>query len=441
MERNIWRTSETHLDNTGKTDVTEGLQALIDAAAAEGGMVLVERGTYLTASLFLKSGMEFRLEEGAVLLGTTDESRYPVIRTRVAGVEMDWYPGILNCNGQQHVTISGPGTIDGQGEYWWDKYWGPDEKSGMRGEYDKKGLRWACDYDCRRVRNVVVMDSSQVELKDFTSTRSGFWNVHICYSSQVHVDGIRITACGLHSPSTDGIDIDSSEDVLVEHCVTSCNDDSICIKSGRDADGLRVGRPCRRIVVQDCEIQAGFGVTIGSEVSGGVSDVTLRNIRYRGTDCGFRIKSSIARRGYIRNVLVENLDMVNVKYLFHMCLNWNPAYSYCSLPEGYACDGGLPESWQKLLERIPDEVPLTQVSDIEIRNVKARYEDDYDGISRAFHLEGFASEPIRRLTFRDMDLSCKEFGVIDYTRDIRFEHVSVSVSGARDEKNDSYDNR
>ena len=437
--RPIFKTSDRQIDDSGSQHVTAELQQLIDDTARAGGILVLEKGIYLTASLFLKSNMEFCFEEGAVLLGTTDESRYPVLPARVAGIEMDWYPGILNCNGQEHVTICGAGTIDGQGEYWWRKYWGDDMQGGMRQEYDRKGLRWACDYDCMRVRNVVIMESADVTLKDFTSSQSGFWNVHICYSRHVHVDGIRISSCGMESPSTDGIDIDSCQHVLVENCITSCNDDSICIKSGRDADGVRVNRPCHDITIQNCEILAGFGVTIGSEVSGGVYDVKIRNLTYRGTDCGFRIKSSVARRGYIKNILVDGLEMVNVKYPFHLFLNWNPAYSICELPEGY--EGEVPKHWHKLLQPISDQIPNTAVSDITIRNVKARNEPGYHGISRAFQIEGFADQPIRRLVFERVSLSCKEFGVINYTSDLEFKQTEISVSGAHNQENDDYDNR
>lgn len=437
--RPVFKTSDKSIDCTGSSIVTAALQELIDEAAAAGGIVLLEKGIYQTASLFLKSHMEFVFEDGATLLGTTDESQYPVIPTRVAGIEMDWYPGVLNCNGQTDVVIRGNGTIDGQGEYWWNKYWGTDMRGGYRKEYDAKGLRWASDYDCMRVRNVVIMESSDITLKDVTSTRSGFWNFHICYSENIHVDGVKIASCGLLSPSTDGIDIDSCSHVLVENCVTSCNDDSICIKSGRDADGLRVNRPCHDITVQNCQINAGFGVTIGSEVSGGVYDITLKNLKYHGTDCGFRIKSSVARRGYIRDITVDGLEMVNVKYPFHFFLNWNPAYSYCELPEGYV--GEIPAHWKRMLEQIPDEISKTKVSDITIRNVKAYNEEGYDGISRAFNLEGFAEVPMERITLENVELSCKEFGIINYVKDIRMRNTTISVSGARDEKNDDYDNR
>lgn len=131
--------------------------------------------------------------------------------------------------------------------------------------------------------------------------------------------------------------------------------------------------------------------------------------------------------------------MVNVKYPFHFFLNWNPAYSYCELPKDYT--GEIPVHWQKLLEKIPDEISKTKVSDITIRNVTARNEDDYQGISRAFNIEAFEDVPIERLTFDHVSLSCREFGIINYVKDLRLLDTQISVFGARDEKNDEYDNR
>lgn len=439
MSRPIFKTSDRAIDGSGKVLVTKALQALIDEAAEVQGIVVLEKGVYLTAPLFLKSHMELHFEDGATLLGTTDETQIPVIPTRAAGIEMDWYPGILNCNYQEDVAISGNGIIDGQGEYWWEKYWGTDCTGGYRKVYDAKGLRWAADYDCMRVRNVVVFESRNVTLKDFASERSGFWNIHIVYSSDVHVDGVKIRNCGSRSPSTDGIDIDSCERVLVENCITECNDDSICIKSGRDFDGHRVKRPCHDIVVQNCEMRSGFGVTLGSEVSGGVYNITLRNLKYHGTDCGFRIKSSIARKGYIKDILVENLEMVNVKYAFHFDLNWFPEYSICTMPENY--EGEIPAHWEKLLQVLPADIPNTQVSNLTIRNVRSTMEEGYDGISRAFHMQGFADIPIRGISMEDVNIICSEFGVINYVEGISMKNVNISVCGERNAENDVYDNR
>ena len=168
--KKIFNPKEFGAAGDGVTLDTEAIQRAIDAAeesvsgAEEGAcaVVVLEKGVYLTGSLFLKSNLELRLERGAVLLGTTEETCYPILPTRVAGIEMEWPVGILNINGQHHVKITGNGCIDGQGPYWWDKYWGQDKTGGMRKYYDANGLRWCVDYDCRRVRNLVVMESENI---------------------------------------------------------------------------------------------------------------------------------------------------------------------------------------------------------------------------------------------------------------------------------------
>lgn len=421
----------------GTTLDTEALQAAIDAAAKVCGRVAVPPGTYLTASLFLGSDMEFCLEEGAVLLGTTDESRYPILPTRVAGVEMEWPVGILNVNGQKNVKISGSGRIDGNGPFWWDKYWGADQKGGMRKEYDARGLRWCVDYDCRRPRNLVVMESENVELSGLEIVRSGFWNVHICYSQRVRVHDLYIHDNA--GPSTDGIDVDSCRDVVVERCRIACNDDSICVKSGRDADGLRVNRICEDVVIQDCEILTGCGVTIGSETSGGARNITIRNLNYHGTDCGFRMKSAKTRGGLIEKVLVENLKMVNVKYPFNLCLNWHPAYSYCRIPENW--QGEIPAHWKVLAGEVDPERGIPQVRDVTIRNVTSVNEPDYQGVSRAFEVDAFPEKPMENVTLENVAIHAKEFGRLQGIKNWKWNQVEIAIDGPNDKRNDQFDVR
>jgi polygalacturonase len=421
---------------------TKALQAAIDAASLQASaeckaQVLLQAGTYLTSSLFLKSHIEFHMEEGAVLLGTTDESQYPLLRTRVAGIEMDWPAAILNINGQQNVKVTGKGVINGQGPYWWNKYWGEDKKGGMRKDYDTKGLRWCVDYDCKRVRNMVVMESRDIELSGFDSIRSGFWNIHLCYSENVHVDGLSIYDNA--GPSTDGIDIDSCRNVVVEHCTVACNDDSICIKSGRDADGLRVGRICEDVVIKDCEILTGAGVTIGSETSGGARNILIQNLKYRNTDCGFRMKSAKTRGGTIENVLVENIQMVNVKYPFSMCLNWHPAYSYCELPKDY--EGEIPDHWKTLTKKVDKEVGIPKVKNITIRNIHSMNEPDYNGPSRAFEIDAFSEKPMENVVFNNVKIQAKELGRIQGVKNMSWKDVEISIDGPNNNENDQYDNR
>ena len=162
--------------------------------------------------------------------------------TRVAGIEMRWPAALINVYEQSSVRIFGLGIIDGDGKQWWDKYWQ------LRQEYDSKGLRWAADYDAQRPRLIQIYKSDNVDLQGLTLRRSGFWTVHICYSSKVTVDGITIrNNIGGRGPSTDGIGVDSSSDVLVQNADIECNDDAVVMKAGRDADGLRVHRPTENV--------------------------------------------------------------------------------------------------------------------------------------------------------------------------------------------------
>ncbi len=267
----------------GKTVNTAALQKAIDAAAKSGkGVVVFAPGVYLSGALFLKSNMELRLDEGVEIRGVQDLAAYPIMQTRVAGIEMKWPAALLNIYEQSNVKLGGKGTVDGDGKIWWDLYW-----KMRREEYEPKGLRWAVDYDCRRPRLIQVYKSRDVDLAGLTLQRPGFWTVHICYSERVKVDGLTIrNNTEAKGPSTDGIDIDSSSDVLVTHCDIECNDDAICLKAGRDADGLRVNRPTEKVRIVDNVVRGGAaGVTIGSETSGGIRHVEVDGLTVmsRGT--------------------------------------------------------------------------------------------------------------------------------------------------------------
>lgn len=430
------RLSDFNIDNTGNTLVTKSIQDVLDNAS--GKKVIFNEGKYLVSSLFIKSNTIVHLEKGAKLIATTNEEEYPVLDTRVAGIEMPWFVGILNAIDTENVTIEGEGIIDGAGPYWWNKYWGKDMNGGMRQIYDKQGLRFACDYDCKRTRNVLISNSKNILLKDFTSADSGFWNVHILYSNDVIVDNIHINSDDYMSPSTDGINIDSSYNVEIKNCRLAVNDDSIAIKSGRDADGIRVNIPSHDIRIHDCEILSGFGITLGSELSAGIYNVDINNIKYEGTDCGFRIKSTKTRKGYIKNITVRNLEMIDVKYLFHFYLNWNPNYSNCKIPKTYK--GEIPSYWNTLCQHVDSKIPDTVIENIEISNIKAYQTPSYMGISRCFNIEGFENQPMSKIKFRDMDITVKEFGIISYAS-VSFNNANIRVEQKNNPLNDVYDNR
>jgi polygalacturonase len=428
-----------------KTPCTQAIQAAIDAAAAAGGgAVVFAPGAYFTGGLFLKSHVELRVDRGVELIGVQDESAYPEIDSRVAGIEMRWPSALINVYEQHDVRITGEGTINGQGEFWWNKYWGPDERGGMLKEYEPKGLRWAVDYDCKRPRIVLIFKSTNVSLEQLTLKRSPFWTVHVCYSQHVTVDGIVIREN--LGPSSDGIDIDSSSDVLVRNCDVDCNDDAICLKAGRDADGLRVNRPTENIVIRDCIVHAGHGLfTIGSETSGGIRNVEVFNLKARGTWIGFSFKSARTRGGVVENISVHDIEMIGVLRPFRFTLNWLPAYSYSQLPAGWS--GAVPVHWKKLIEPVvPAERGIPEFKNITFKNVTVTRPERTPADaapsssvlmhtpdvleSLAFDVEAYPEKPMRGLQWENVTIEAANAGKISHAKDWTMKNVVVRTPEA-----------
>jgi polygalacturonase len=411
---------------------TNSIQKAIDTAASHGGgIVTFAEGIYLTGSIFLKSNVDLLINEGVEIRGVVDEMAYPLQWSRVAGIEMNWPAGLINICGQKNIKISGKGLINGQGEYWWNKYWGENKLGGMRKGYTEKGLRWAVDYDCKRPRNIIVWNSSEIALSNFNVVRSPFWNVHICYSDQIHIDGLKIKENS--GPSTDGIDIDSSSNVLVENCYVECNDDNLCIKAGRDADGLRVNRKAQNIVIRNCELGAGGGITLGSETSGGISNVEIYNIKAKGTENGIRFKSARTRGGIVEEIYIHDIEMVDVHTVFSFKLNWNPQYSYAIVPQNWKEE--IPEHWKVLAEPVKPAIKgIPEFKNIRISNVKAKKtkakfsNTEQQQLSQAFIVEAYLEKAIKEVHLSDVFIEADESGSIENAKDWSMENVILRTA-------------
>ncbi len=407
------------------------LQELID----KDNVVRIKRGVYETKPVFIKSNKTIIFEDGVIIKPILSDD-YDLIQTRVAGINMMWYPAIINIIDAKNVVIKGNALIDGCGEYFWEKYWGKDKKGGMRKEYDKQGLRWACDYDCKRLRSVLIQNSENVSLKDITIYRSGFWNLHILYASNILVKNIKIKTVDIESPSTDGIDIDSSHNVVISSSVIDCFDDSICIKSGRDYDGIETNIPSHDIEIKNCILKKGFGITIGSELSGGIYNINIHDNKFINTDCGFRIKSSEKRKGYIKNVNVYDLNLKNVKYVFNFDLDWNKGYNDIEINEGME----IKDEWISLLRRVPKDIKNTEVDGIYIKDIKSNIDSSYKGISRLFNIKGFDDVPMKNINICNLKSYSHEYGVIK-NASVNILDSKIKYDVILDDKNNEFDNR
>jgi polygalacturonase len=409
----------------GQSVDTIAIQKAIDAAAAAkpAGTVVFKPGVYLSGSLFLKSGVQMRLDDGVEIRGVHDLSAYPVMPTRVAGIEMKWPAALINVYQQANVQIFGKGTIDGDGKVFWDKYWQ------MRREYEPKGLRWAVDYDCQRPRLIQIYKSSNVHLQGLTLKRSGFWTVHICYSQDVNVEGTiirnNIPGAGGKGPSTDGIDIDSSANVIAEDNDIECNDDAICLKAGRDADGLRVNRPSEQIRIRNNTVRGGAaGVTIGSETSGGIRDVEVDRLTVLpGVPAGILFKSANTRGGTVQNIRIRNVEMRGVPRPISITMNWNPSYSYAKLPDGVK---QVPDYWRVLLAPVSPEKGLPHFRDVHISYVHAT------GAQQAFTVSAYPEAPLQDFEFKDIYIEAKTAGSIRDAQNWSFAGATIkTLDGSR----------
>ncbi len=401
----------------GVTLDTVAIQKAIDTAEATHSTVTFAPGSYLSGSIFVKSHVVLQIDKGVTLLGSQRLADYPVMRTRIAGIEMLWPAALVNISNQTDASIEGPGTIDGDGKIFWESYWS------LREKYESHGLRWAADYDAQRPRLIQIFKSSNVHLGGgLHLRRSGFWTVHICYSTGVTVHGITIrNNVDGRGPSTDGVDIDSSRRILVEKADISVNDDALCLKAGRDSDGLRVNRPTEDVIIRDSIVRAGAAViTIGSETSGGFRNIQAYNlIGLSPVGVGILFKSAHTRGGWSDNILIHDITLADVPVVFRITMNWNPSYSYATIPAEMK---DYPAYWKILATPVPQAEGRANFHNVKIWNVKAT------GAKTAFDVNAYPEMRLSHFRFKSLQIEAATAGHIYDAQDWIFSAVSLTTA-------------
>jgi len=435
----VFNASDFGAVGDGKSLNTKAIQRTIDsAAAAGGGQVTFNPGVYVTGALFIKTNVDFHIPEGVTIQAIQDDKHFPDTLTRISGITMEWPAALINIYREQNIRISGKGTLDGNGKYWWDKYWGnPPRSGGMYKDYIDRGLRWAIDFDCKRVRALVVYESKEIIIQDINIYRSGFWTISLTYAEQVHVNGVTIrnNFDGHFGPSSDGINTDSGRNILVENCDIDCNDDNLCLKAGRDADGLRVNRPTERVVYRNCITRSGHGLfTIGSETSGGMHDIEVYGLKAVGTNTGIRFKSAKIRGGVMRDIYIHDIVMDSVDSPFRFDLNWYPSFSYPVIPDS------IPESeykdyWHTMAKKVdPPERGIPEFRNITLENISAK-----NG-GTGLYVNAYPEKPMSSMLWKNIIIEARTPGEISCAKDWTMENVTLLTPSEEPIKLDQTEN-
>jgi polygalacturonase len=319
--------------NGGTTDSTEAIRKAIEACSkAGGGRVVVPAGTFLTGAIHLKSNVNLHVSAGATLKFSQNPKDYlPLVFSRWEGMELMNYSPFIYAFEQKNIAVTGTGTLDGQGDnaHWWpwkgqERYgWkkgDPDQKKARKSleEMTERGLpvaeRIFGEGHYLRPQFIQPYRCTNVLIEGVTIKNSPMWEINPVLCTNVSVRKVNIAT---HGPNNDGCDPESCTDVLIEDCVFDTGDDCIAIKSGRNADGRRLNMPSQNIIIRNCTMKEGHGgITVGSEISGGVRNVFAENCRLDSPnlDHALRVKNNRMRGGLLENLYFRNIQVGQVAH-------------------------------------------------------------------------------------------------------------------------------
>ena len=366
---------------------TAAIQKAIDACAGKSagnsGTVTMSGGTFVSGPLLLRSNLTLSIHRGATLLGSPDRADFG----QATFARKPTVAPLLGAINVENISIEGGGTIDGNGHIWWEYVQGVKD-AGVLGN------------DHPRPMGIVFDHSRHIRVRDVTVQNAGFWQIVPYYADDVQFRNLRILAP--HSPNTDAIDPFSSSNIVIDHVFSSVGDDNIAIKSGA-IDSAGPDAPSKNITITDCTFENGHGLSIGSEIAGGVQNVRAERIHFKGTDQGIRIKANRDRGHDVSNIRFKDIDMVDVKTAILISEYYPKVY-----PEGDVA-----------------AAPVTRLTpffhDIVIENVHAT------GSKVAGVIVGLPEAPVKDITLRHVDLGAETGMKVAYAEAL-FDSVKVSAA-------------
>ena len=331
MERWFTDTAKVNIDELGRKYVitdfgvqadssllqTARIQHVIDLAAGNGGgVVVIPRGTFLTGALFFKQGTHLHVAEGGRLKGSDRIADFPITTTRIEGETCRYFCALVNADGLDGFTISGTGTIDGNGLAYWQEFW-------IRRSWNAQ----CTNKDAQRPRLTYISNCSNVTVQDVHLINSPFWTNHVYKSNHVRylgcyiyapTEGVWAPQPQRGAPSSDAIDIDACTDVMVNGCYMNVNDDAVVLKGGKGtwADQDPTNGPCERILIENCRYGKVHGcLTLGSE-SLHDRNIILRNCHAENANRVLWLKMRPDTPQHYEYVLVEKISGHCGSFLF-----------------------------------------------------------------------------------------------------------------------------
>lgn len=437
------------LDYDGKPDgitlnTTAFANAMSDLSAKGGGTLIVPKGIWFTGPIVFESNINMNLEKGALILFSPDRSLYPLVETIFEGLETKRCQSPISGRNLENIAITGEGSINGSGESWrplkkgkvseghWksvvasggvvrdDNYWFPSEGS-LKGHeisdmnvprHDMSEEEWIEIKDFLRPVMVSFIECKNVLLEGVLFENSAAWNIHPLMCENVILDGVFVRNPG-YSQNGDGLDLESCLNSIIVNSMFDVGDDGICIKSGKDEEGRLRGRPTENVIVENCKVFQGHGgFVVGSEMSGGVKNISVKNCQFLGTDVGLRFKSTRGRGGVVDNIYISDIYMFNIatdSFLFDLFYGGKSASE--SLEDGDTTPTG------ETPFPVNEETPVFK--NIYVKNLVSR------NARRAMFFNGLPEMNIENINVENAFITARYGAEFSESKDINLKNVTI----------------
>ncbi|MDR2627881.1 MAG: glycoside hydrolase family 28 protein [Dysgonamonadaceae bacterium] len=431
----------------GVTLNTEAFGKAIAALHRQGGGTLrVPGGIWLTGPIVFQSNINLHLEKDAMIVFTPDFDAYPLVETFFEGLATRRCQSPISGRDVENIAITGEGSINGSGEAWrpvkrekvteshWRKIiasggilkdensWFPSGKSLKGAALSEKNLnvprreltdaQWDSVKDFMRPAMVSFVRCKNVLLQGVLLENSPSWNLHPLMCENIIIDRLLIRNPA-YAMNGDGVDLESCKNALIVNSIFDAGDDGICLKSGKDAEGRQRNMPTENVVVDNCKVFNGHGGFVaGSEMSGGIRNVSVSRCGFIGTDVGLRFKSRRGRGGVVENIYIRNIYMTGIvadAFLIDLY--------YMQAPDSERIADGKRIAKQKKLPPVTEETPV-------FRNI---YVNGVVSLNarRAMYFKGLPEKNISNVQVANVTISSRLGAELSEADSITFRNVRI----------------